>query len=92
MSHLGCLITSDGLFHLFEHSFNRKLKKPLSSNINIQIAAIENTGPKSLAKFFERIIKKMEKANNVKMLAPGLMTDVSLMGSITKKRKLVLTR
>ncbi|GFT43799.1 WD repeat-containing protein 43 [Nephila pilipes] len=135
------VVTRDGLWHLFEHSFNGKLKKPLSPKINIQIATIENNQSKKpcpvpiiaanisegldscvivygsfLAPVFERIdisdiskdlvlirdisfsstvsiedfasrIKKVEKTKNVKMLAPGRMTDVSLVGSISKKRK-----
>ncbi|GFR31657.1 WD repeat-containing protein 43 [Trichonephila clavata] len=135
------VVTEDGLFHLFEHTLNEKLKKPLSPKITIQIASKGNSNSKKpyplpiiaanisegldfclivygsfLTPVFERInisdvskdliltrdlslssavsiegsvtrIKKPDKPNNVSILAPGYMTDVSHIESVAKKRK-----
>ncbi|GFU88020.1 WD repeat-containing protein 43 [Trichonephila clavipes] len=40
------VVTEDGLFHLFEHTLNEKLKKPLSPKITIQIASKGNNNSK----------------------------------------------
>ncbi|GFS53495.1 hypothetical protein TNIN_27931, partial [Trichonephila inaurata madagascariensis] len=43
------VVTEDGLFHLFEHTLNEKLKKPLSPKITIQIASKGNSNSKTIS-------------------------------------------
>ncbi|GIY94128.1 WD repeat-containing protein 43 [Caerostris extrusa] len=134
------VVTKDGHFHLFEHTFIGKLKTPMSPKFSIQVASKPDSSSAKaypipilaanisedldaciivygtfIKPVFERInisdatsdlflirdlstsaitieesvlrIKVPEKSNNVRTLAPGHMTDITLKESPSKKRK-----